>query len=80
MVSSAISINFLAGENLNCGEAPDLPNTMPQDKEILALTIKFWTLVVICCYYDGLPFLWKFGFVMALIDWLVEGLNAVPHI
>jgi hypothetical protein len=54
---------------------------MPHDKETLALTIKFWTLVAICCYYGGIPFLWKFGFIMALIDWFVNGyINPIAYV
>ena len=55
--------------------------TMPVENEIIALTIKFWTLVVVCFYYGGTDFLWKFGLVMALIDWFVNGyVNPTYHI
>jgi hypothetical protein len=70
-------------ENLNGGGAPDLSNTMATQTETLALTIKFWTLVAVCCYYGGIPFLWKFGFIMALIDWFVGSygyINNAEHI
>lgn len=54
---------------------------MAVEQEMFALTIKFWTLVVVCFYYGGLPFLWKFGVAMALIDWFVNDyVNPTYHI
>lgn len=71
-VGSAHQFFMPTTKNLNDGGSYSTRTTMTLQTEHLALTIKFWTLVAVCYYYGGIPFLWKFGFIMALIDWVID--------
>lgn len=43
--------------------------------DTLAHSIQFWGMVAYCYSIEGLPFVWKFGLVMALIDWYVKWMS-----